>query len=286
MEREQGMIKGANEVCILFFFCFFMFPWIFETVNLFESPFVSSSNKCHPVQCLGVFHFDTNPFLSFFWVQPQKHCKWLANHTSSNRCSPPVLSPRSRPNPLCKLIPLRKTKRSTTNPATRTSTVKADSLKPGASTLGKPVRSRDHKLWPDPENTGLTAFGCSDLSYLLFDSFISHPSYFFDTLAPAAYACMYLYNPNHLFMFLYTLFSSLLFMCMSVSVMKKDGFDRLCFVFFCRAIFGSQSIPNYIRIPLGTSSTASFEIYKCKDHKMQTLIANWVVYFSEALSKD
>jgi hypothetical protein len=135
--------------------------------------------------------------------------KHPANHIFYDRCSPPVLKPRRRPNPLCKLIPFRKTKRSTTDPTTRPSTTKADSLKAGASIRceildpGITYVARSRK--------GLTTFGCSEC-HILFDSlFISHLSCFLDTFGSGS-LCMHVFvQPQSSFhVSLYTFFFSTL----------------------------------------------------------------------------
>ena len=81
MEREQGMIKGANEVCL------------------------NSRNHC------------VSQRRKRFTGARNQLSKILTTFLL-NRCSHPVPSPRSRrPNPLCKLIPQPETRRNGNEPS-------------------------------------------------------------------------------------------------------------------------------------------------------------------------
>ena len=180
----------------------------------------------------------------------------------TRRCSSPAPNPRRRLNLLCKLIPLRKAERLAKDPVTQLPTGTLGLLQtahPGAHRHYF-VTSRDFQLsiLARSQNIGLQALGknwfpdscraltCSDLCYtscffyfifsLLASLMLS------DILAPAAYACMYLYNPNHLS----SCFSIHLFSLLSPCACpgNENGWVWLSSQFVTLALFVGLRIPK------------------------------------------
>jgi hypothetical protein len=135
MEREQGMIKGANEVCVL---CFLLvlFSWFHRNCNIyFESRFLLSLAHLTPCTLPRVFAsrqyrkfffpFNTIIALTFSRFSPDPSLRnIILIMVPTPRCSPPAPNPKRWLNPLCKLIPHRKAERLTKDPATRLSTLR------------------------------------------------------------------------------------------------------------------------------------------------------------------
>lgn len=204
MEREQGMMKGANEVC--------------DDILLLSNSILDGSLRAFcPVPATFVM---TPIATEIFHLQRGQHSHPSPTPkrtrinlliTFLNRCSHPAPSPRSRrPNPLCKLMPPWKAgglvlKRATQPPAT---IMKRQSMRSDfADRHGKRLYPRPQ---PEDHNRGsrtmLECFCNSSGRSLDFLAISPNSSIlcFLDVfsseiLAPAAHACMYLYN-NDLFL--------------------------------------------------------------------------------------
>lgn len=167
-----------------------------------HAPTLSAQDHCAPI-LVSKFTEDTK--------------NSIADLDFLTRCSPPVLSPKRRPNPLCKLIPL------CPRDYRSSASIIDFECQRESTRCTEPVRFRDFHLWTDLYNR--TARLQVDLSYLLNSFRISHAFHF-----GSGSLCMYLYTPNHLLMFLYTLFFSFsLHVHVCLSNENNVGFDHLFF---------------------------------------------------------
>lgn len=235
MEREQGMIKGANEVCVGHPFK----PNSLQSLrlsHLCHLDFVPPHHTARAALAIPrVSHYATKPSPCFHRILDPNN-DFLRNILLThflNRCSPLALRARSRLNPLCKLIPLGK---EITNPATRSQSTTASEQAGGIWSRQIP---RSPILARSLYRTNGSMFGS-----LISDAF--RISQFLDTLAPAAYACICT-TP-----IIYPCFSILLFL-LHVHVClgnENDGFDCLSFVIYVlyRACFTSKFRSPHTRV--------------------------------------
>lgn len=133
MEREQGMIKGANEVRVLCFLLLCFLGFYQDCYNYLQSPIravIRTIDTVYIASGIGI----SATFKILLFSQHYHHmsfsrssaslCKPILIIIPTRRCSPPAPKPRRWLNPLCKLIPLRKAESLANDPATRLSTTR------------------------------------------------------------------------------------------------------------------------------------------------------------------
>lgn len=241
MEREQGMIKGANEVRVLCFLLFCSLGFIEIAIIIFNPQFVAVIRTIDTVYIASGIRISAI-FKILLFSQHYHHMSFLRSSASvckliliiipTRRCSPPAPKPRRWLNPLCKLIPLRKAERLANDPATPLSTTRLGLCEQHtrADVDAILLHAANHRFLARSQNTGLQALGkswfpdllpvltCSDLCYtscFFTFFFISHLSCFLTFwLRQLMHACICTTPIIFLPVSLYTFFSSLP-MCMS-----------------------------------------------------------------------